>query len=263
MNKIALVLFIITITSSLFAKTQVFKEYNFSEDGFTLLFVQNQPYLVDQNNNSSDLINYYTDDISILNNIKNNWIFSKSEVMYACGYSFTIYLCKNKKIIDTFYINLDCEQICTKLGCYSFNKNYFFKIQNSLTKAITKSDKFSTLEKGRKIQADYIKLNNLITTDLPDWLKYEGEFDFQYLCLKDDGNCFINNHKILNKLQDQIKSNYPDQSCFLEIVGYNSPNELECRVKCNLQLAKQFNIYKIINSFQAYNDFVLISYWKI
>ena len=135
MNKLILVIIHILITIPLFAQTQVLKEYDFNNGGYTLLFVQQQPYKINEKE-YTELSNYYIDDISTLNKIKKDWVFEKSKTMYACGYSFVIYLCKNNKLLDTFYINLDCEQISTKYGFYNFKINHFIMIKRKLKKQL-------------------------------------------------------------------------------------------------------------------------------
>jgi hypothetical protein len=263
MYKFIIVIIQLMITTSVYAQTQLLKNYDFNKGGYTLLFEQSRGGF-DNQNEFIELSNYYIDDISILNEIKKNWVFNKSEMIYACGYHYEVYLCKNGIKIDNFSINLECGQICSSQGYFDFSKDKWMMFQNKLKKAVTKNNKFASLQKARDAHAGYFKQNRLIMIASPDWLLHEGAFIFKYNCSGDERDC-ITNPRIISKLLKQIQEMYPQEPMNIEFAGSTSTisdEECEFRVRCNKSLAKKFKLYSVTSPFEAYNDYELDSYWK-
>ena len=96
----------------------------------------------------------------------------------------------------------------------------------------------------------------------PIWLKYEGEFTFDYKCqVKEDEFCFQKEAQILKDLTEQIKQAYPNEMFELESVG-SSKNTMTVEVKANKSLNDKFALYPLGWRLWEYNELSLRSVWK-
>src|SRR5687767_9322662 len=91
-----------------FGQTELLKKYNFDEGGYYILGVRSES---DRNALADSLGEFYTDDIKILNAIKKEWVFKKPSPKFACGYHYEVIVCKNGVGLESFSINLNCDEI--------------------------------------------------------------------------------------------------------------------------------------------------------
>jgi len=97
MKTIILNITLLLLTVSAFGQTKLLKDYDFDKGGYYLLGAT----LMNEGNTLQDSIgDFYTDDVAILNKFKKDWIFKKPGKKYACGYHYTIYICKQGQILN-------------------------------------------------------------------------------------------------------------------------------------------------------------------
>lgn len=115
--------------------------------------------------------------------------------------------------------------------------------KDSFKKPIRRQEKFTSLTDARNYRKNILKDTNLILTPTPTWTKYEGTFNFTYVCPKGSKDCLGNEEKLLKKLTEEIKLKYPGEEFELEERG-GSSSDLLVEVKCNKTLADKFGLYK-------------------
>jgi len=244
-------------TGIAFAKTQILKDYDFNKGGYYLLGVFSGS---DHSGLRDTLGEFYTDDISVLNQFKKEWTFTKPSPFYACGYHYTIYICKNGLVVESFEINLNCNMISTNKGFFYFDAQKLRMFVGKLKKPFMKKETFLSITMARNKRADFFKKDGLIMVETPDWVKYEGEFGFIYKYPKKFGNWVDNEQKMLDQLTKEIKIAYPNEAFVLRGVG-GSNDELFVNIKCNKTLAYKFKLYPISwNKWSRYSLY-LTSYW--
>ena len=244
-------------------KTQLLKDYDFDKGGYYLLGTFSES---DRNGLRDTLGEFYTDDISVLNRFKKEWTFKKPSPFYACGYHYTISICKDGLEVERFAINLNCNMIATDKGYFYFDSQKLRMFVGKLKKAFERNDKFSSLTVARDMRTNILKREGLIMVETPDWAKYEGEFDFICTFPKDSERDRIDEEKIL---EEEIKAAYPGETFALSVY-MSSTSELWVNVKCNKTLADKFKLYPFFKGEQwkaydlpkeAYDHLRLRSYW--
>lgn len=236
---IAIIIFLL-LTSFFFGQTQLLKKYDFDKGGYYLIGVRSES---DRNGLADSLGEFYTDDIKILNAIKKEWTFKKPSPKYACGYHYEVVICKNGLELESFSINLNCNEIVSDNGYFYFETRQLRMFKDSFKKLFRKQEKFASLTDARNYRKNILKVPNLILTPTPIWTKYEGTFQFTYVCPKGSKDCLDNEAKLLIKLTEEIKLKYPDEEFELEGRG-GSISDLFVEVKCNKTLADKFGLYK-------------------
>jgi len=228
------------IISVLYGQVQLLKNYHFEKGGYCLIGIHSSS---DRNGLADSLGEFYTDNINVLNAIKKDWIFKKPSPNYACGFHYEILILKDGKELESFDVNLNCNEIATNKGAFFFETDKLRKFKNEFIRPISTSKNFKSLNEARKYYENIIKDNKLIYTTKPDWLKYEGEFSFTYICKKGNKDCMDNEEKVLKNLTLEIKKAYPNEEFELESKG-GSSTELFVGVKCNKSLNDKFQLYK-------------------
>lgn len=284
MKKVVLHITFQILTFVSFGQTQLLKDYDFNKGGYYLLGIRSE---IARNNKLADTLgNFYTNEIKTLNEFKKEWVFKKPSPQYACGYHYTVHICKNGNSIEEFSINLECNEIATDKGYFYFDLNKLRIFKNNLKKAYKSRDNFSTLLEAREFRNKVLKDNNLILAPKPDWVEYEGSFNFDYPYTQDEIKDNDKNNKkdleqinkvlakgdysgkfelesekkYFKKLNDEIAKAYPNEKFELESSG-GSKKELFVSVRCNSTLADKFNLYpKGWSKWQAYN-LSLTTYW--
>src|SRR5579871_2625242 len=236
-KQIGAIIFLLATTTS-FGQTQLLKNYDFEKGGYYLIGVRSES---NYNGLADSLREFYTDDIKVLNAIKKEWTFKKPSPLYACGYHYEVMVCKNGLALETFDINLNCNEIETDQGAFYFDTRKLRMFKESFKRPVAETKKFSTLIEARNYRETILKDTSLIMTATPYWVKFEGTFKFTYACPKED--CFKNEKRLLVEFDKQIKMKYPSEPFELHGLG-GSKTELEVEVQCNKSLADNFGLYK-------------------
>lgn len=257
MRTITVITISILFTIVSYGQTQLLKDYDFDKGGYTLLGVRSES---DRNGLADTIRDFYTDDIEVLNLFKKKWVFKKPSPQYACGYHYIIAVCKNGLKVESFYINLNCNEIATDKGYFYFDAQKLRMFKDKLKKIVVKKEEFSSLAEARAGRTKILSQKNLIMTETPNWTKYEGEFNFTYTCPKGSRDCLDNQKKLLKQLTEEIKKAYPNELFELKDVG-GSKSELFVEVRCNKSLAEEFSLYPLSwKKWEAY-WLELRSYW--
>lgn len=257
MRAITLLSFHFLCSSVGFCQTQLLADYNFDKGGYYILGVFNES---DRNGLRDSLGEFYTDSIPILNQFKQEWVFDKPGRKYACGYHYTVYVCKDGLPVEHFSINLNCNEIVSDDGYFYFDTQKLRMFMGKLKKPLVKYEKFDSIPQARARRTEILSEPKLIATFTPDWTKYEGEFNFTYTCPTGSNDCLDNEDTLLQQLTREIQNAYPGEVFELEGAG-GSNTELFVNVLCNKSLADKFRLYPL--SWKKWTPYklYLTSYW--
>lgn len=250
------------ITSISFGQTQLLKKYDFDKGGYYLIGVRSES---DRNGLADSLGEFYTDDIKILKAIKKEWTFKKPSPKYACGYHYEVVICKNGLELESFSINLNCNEIVSDNGYFYFETQQLRMFKDSFKKPFKKQENFTSLTAARNYRLHILKDTNLILTPTPEWTKYEGTFQFDYECPKGSKDCeYENKQKKLKDIEKEIKKTYPNENFELDERG-GSLTSIIVEVKCNKTLADKFGLYKRDLEFNKWEPFNLwfYTFWTV
>lgn len=233
-------LFFLLLTSISFGQTQLLKNHDFDKGGYYLIGVRSDG---DRNSLADSLGEFYTDDIGVLNAIKKEWTFTRPSPKYACGYHYEVLVCENGLELESFSINLNCNEIVSDNGYFYFETQKLRMFKDSFKKPIKKEENFTSLTDARNYMEIILKDTNLILTPTPTWIQYEGTFQFTYVCPEGSKDCLDNEEKLLKRMTKEIKLKYPGEKFEIEGTG-GSSSDLFVEVKCNKTLADKFDLYK-------------------
>ncbi|MHB1278966.1 MAG: hypothetical protein ACYC1Q_11280 [Bacteroidia bacterium] len=239
MKTILLHVSFLLLTSSTFGQTQILKEYDFDKGGYYILGTRSES---DRNSLYDSLGEFYTDDVNILNTFKNTWTFSKPGKKYACGYHYTIFVCKGGHILKSIRVNLTCEELVTDEGYFYFDTNLLRQFYGQLKKPYSQRHTFKTITEARKFRLDILKDTTLIMTPNPCWTEYEGSFQFTYKCPEGTTECLDEEETIIKSIEAELKKKYPDENFMLENAG-GSLTEIYLEITCNQSLSDKFDLY--------------------
>lgn len=227
----------------------LFDDYDFDKGGYSLVI---QPVKHSQ----WDTNFTFTDDINILNMFKKEYIVTKEAVVYpfACFDDYRILVCKNGSISTSYVVSRNCNSI----GNYAFN---FFFTPNGMIKRVSRFNKFNDRQEGIKYYNQVVVEEELIFVEEPDWLEYEGGFNFSYNSKEYDDD------KIKLDLTKKISKIYPDEK--FEISGVQSLSgssetgiDYFVYVNCNKKLYDNFKLYRIGDNGWTAFPLILNTYWK-
>ncbi|WP_338759591.1 hypothetical protein WAF17_11975 [Bernardetia sp. ABR2-2B] len=242
-------------------QTQIFKDYNFDKGGYYILGTigehdRHVKTLCDT------LGEFYTDKIDILNEFKNEWVFSEPDPHFACGYHYRIYICKDGLEVESVSVNLQCNTIVTKSGDFHFDSEKLRHFLGRLKKPLSGEKQFDSIAKAREYRNNLLKNNeNLIMTETPKWTEYEGNFRFEYNCPENTTHCSEKRKSLLQKMRKEIAKTYPNEEFELEQMG-GSLTSIIVEVRCKKRLFDKFKLYdrSIYNTWNPYRC-SLKSYW--
>lgn len=262
MKTILLLFTFLLLKPSTFGQTQILKEFDFDNGGYYILGTRSDH----QKNSLFDSIGeFYTDDIKILNTFKNTWIFSKPGKKYACGYHYTIFVCKGGHILKSIRVNLSCEELVTDEGYFYFDTNLLRQFYGQLKRPYSQRHAFKTITEAREFRLDILKDTTLIMTPNPRWTEYEGSFRFTYQCPEGTTECLDEEETIIKLIDAELKKKYPDENFLLENAG-GSLTEIYLEITCNQSLSDKFDLY--FRDMESYSgkwepfDLTLETYWK-
>lgn len=243
MNSNTILFSFVLLFTSLYAKTQtqIFKDYNFNEGGYSIVGTYLES---DENFLQDSLGEFYTDDIAILNQFKNTWVFNKPSPKYACGYHYSISLCKNGESIQSFAINLNCNEIVTDDAYFFFPDKLLRQFYGKLTQVYTKQYTFETITEARNKRIELLHDSLILKVSYNNWVDFEGEFDFTFTCPDDCRKLYSNLDSLII---DSISNMYKNEPFHM----YTSGSSLTSRnytLQCNKSLEEKFDLYPKVTS---------------
>jgi hypothetical protein len=238
MKTIIQIIFLV-ISSFTFSKTKLLKEFDFNEGGYSILGVE---WGGDENSLLDSIGEFYTEDISILNQIKDEWVFSIPGQGYACGYHYEIFICKNGLVLKSLRVNLNCYEIVTDEGYFYFDSDKLRKFYGKFKRPYRITKTFDELTEARAYRDSILKNEKLIMTESPPWTKYEGEFDFTYKCNENKKTCLRKEKQIIKSIKSEIALKYPNEEFELSNSG-GSLTEIIETIYCNKSLSNNFDLY--------------------
>ncbi|MET3731785.1 hypothetical protein [Moheibacter stercoris] len=75
--------------------------------------------------------NFYTDDLKVLNKMKNQWKLNKRSDIMPCGYTHKLVFADEYRTLNEIEINLECEYAS---GWIYFPKEYLLKYESKFKK---------------------------------------------------------------------------------------------------------------------------------
>lgn len=160
------------LITSIFGQTQLLSEYDFDKGGYYIL---GQFYGADPHPLTDSIGEFYSNDITILNKLKHDWIFYKPlEFTSFCAYDYEIFICREGKILTSFAVNLDCEEIVTRKGSFDFNARLLRPFYGKLKKLYIKEHSFTTVQEARSFRKSILNAPTLIMTSAPAWINEEN-----------------------------------------------------------------------------------------
>lgn len=238
----------------IFGQYQPLKELNLESSEYTVLATFAES---DKNSLRDSLREWYIDDVPLLKELQTLWAFDEETPYYACGYHYSIQICKNGLEVDEFSVNLNCGTVVHGGKSYKFDNN---KLRYLIGKKIRrfKRDQHLMDIKEARAYVDSIQGNHaLIYVPMPDWMKYEGTFEFTYNYPKGTEAYFPELEKKIDKkklpfstdsvfarIEAEIQKTYPGEQFILHDFG-GSLTDILFRVTCNKSLEEKFDLYPI------------------
>jgi hypothetical protein len=263
MKKIILHISFLFLSILSFGQTQLLKDFDFEKGGYYLLGTFSES---DRNSLQDSLGEFYTDNISILNQFKEEWTFTEPGKKYACGYHYSVYLCRNGIALKQISINLNCNEIVTDEGYFYFDSQKLRMFYGKLITPIEQRKSFIEISKARNYRTEILKDSNLIMTPVPNWTTHEGTFQFEYICKEGSKDCnYENSEKTLLNIQKIIHDQYPNEKFDLDDRGGSSMTMI-VEVSCNKTLSDKFELFKrdtesYFGKFTPYH-LGIRTYWK-
>ena len=263
MKRLILQITFLLLVVTTFGQTQLLKAYDFDKGGYYLLGTFSES---DENSLQDSLGEFYTDDISILNQFKKEWTFTEPGKKYACGYHYNIYICKDGLALESFSINLNCNEIVSDKGYFYFDSQKLRMFYGKLKKPIRKRKSFAEFKEARTYRDSILHNEKLIMSPTPNWAKYEGTFQFEYECEDGSKDCnYEYRERTLKKIEQEISKEYPNEKFEIYEMG-DSLMTITVEVKCNKTLADKFALFKrdkesYFGKFKPYR-LGLTTYWK-
>lgn len=255
---IALFFFVVSV----FGQTSVFNKYDFNRGGYSLLGKFSQS---DRNSFRDSLGEFYTDDTVVLNMFKNDWVFDKPGMQYACGYHYIVLVCKEGKALESFYVNLNCKEISSNYGYFYFDPDKLKKFYRKLKKPNKRSRSFTSLSDARLYWDSIQASSKLIVAEKPNWVEFEGSFSFEYQCPEGTKETIEKEYLLLDSIDAQMRKNYPNEKFELRHKGGSSASVL-CELYCNKSLFENFSVLGSMpgDAISDWSEFSLFltSYWK-
>jgi hypothetical protein len=219
-----IILFIINFSFSLYSQDKVLENYDFENNQYSLVFMKehnNKNYKI-----SDTLDNFIISNKVKLNELKNNWVGTKSDESLTCGYDYTIYVINKDSILETLNVNIDCGHVSAGI------ENYYFKgnpLENLKPDKKIFVNGFSTYDliKARKIYNKIIVTKGVYYPwkDYYEWINYDGNAFIQV--------SFKENFKIsTTSIKKEFDKRYTKENQLIEFSGF-SENEYSGNLHCS------------------------------
>ncbi|MGQ0540455.1 MAG: hypothetical protein ACT4O9_01235 [Blastocatellia bacterium] len=237
------ILLLLLCTIPCFTQAALFDKYRFEDGGYTILgiFVHHTDHPLQKK-----IGEFYTDDLSLLNAIKKDWVFKKPQYMHACGYHYYIILLKNGMEIDSFSINLECNELVTTQGSVYFDQKKLKAFSTRFKNLKKETREFPTVADARRFLNDVSKTPDFAYAWPPRWLSHEGRFQFQVKCPADLGeDCWMSNtsDKLISRLRYEVTKKYPGEIFDLDASGGMTGGVAFVEVRSNKSLEEKFDLY--------------------
>jgi hypothetical protein len=253
MSRSILTLLLLFTTAGIAAQTGIFSKYAFEKKGYAVvgLAAGAKPNFLQQ-----VLGEFYTDEISVLNDFKKNWVFIKKVPANTCGNHYSLQLTRYGMIVEDWMINLECKVITTDKGSFFFDPVKLERLTARLKKPIVRKDNFPGKTEGKHFIDSVKRVPGLLLVFQPFWTRFEGTFTFLYTPGAKESAAAA--EKKLNAL---IKKKYPAQKFILFGMPGIRNGAYEFQLICDKNLFDAFKIYPKNNNWKEYTR-ELISVWK-
>jgi hypothetical protein len=226
-------------------RERLFEKYNFTSGQYAVIGIT---WGEQRHKIQNELGNFYTDDIAILEGLKQQWITDDPSPIFACGYHYTIYLLKDGKQVESFSLNLEegCNTIATEHGHYFFDPNKLAAFIDKFKKPRVERKLFETPAEGRTYIKSLSGRADVLMAITPDWAEYDGEFRFYTACNFGNYDSTLM-RQCLNQVENQISKKYLGEKFALDEAGSMSgkgESKLMIEMKCSKGLYDKFDVYK-------------------
>ncbi len=236
MRQTLFTLLLLLCTMPCLGQAAPFEKYHFEDGGYTFLGIFSHH---DDHPLQKKMGEFYTDDVSVLNAIKKDWVFKKPQYMHACGYHYDIILLKNGKEVDSFAINLECNELVTSNGSVYFDLKKLEAFSSRFKHLKKETREFPTAPDARRFLNDVSNTPEFAYAWPPNWLSYEGKFQFQAKCPANLGeDCWMSNisDKLISRLHSEITKKYPGELFELKTSGGMTGGIAFVEVRCDKSL---------------------------
>lgn len=254
---------ILSLSANLLGQKAVFGNHQFEDGGYSVVGISlhhgDHPL-------QKKLGEFYTDNIQVLNALKKSWVFKRPQKDYACGYHYEIVVLKKGIEVDSFVINLECEQLRLSDASLYFDLKKLDSFANRFKKLYRESQVFESASEARARLASLKNDPEFVYAYPPRWLEYDGEFRFNFKCPADNKRCGSEIEPLRQRLTAEIEAAYPGERFRLEESGGSSNGDVFVRVKSSKSLEEKFTLYDRWNregfgKFEPYH-LGLEVYWK-
>ena len=257
--------FVLTLACSSYAQTAPLAKYNFDDGGgfvFVGIFAHHSDHPLQK-----QLGEFYTDDIATLNLLKGSWRFTRPQKDYACGYHYQFLILKNGATLDSFVVNLECNQLRTEEESLYFDLKKLKSFSSKFKKLRRESKDFSTVQEARSYLAKIKTDPSFVYAAPPRWSEFEGKFEFRVKCPTPDNFCFDNFANMKLALEKEISAKYPNEPFTLRQNGGQSNGELFVEIQSNKSLEEKFDLYDRWNRegfgrWEAFHPY-LLAYFRV
>lgn len=205
--------------------------------------------------------NFFVEDIALLQEIQRAWVAGGPAPFYACGYHYTVYVLRDRNIVDSFSINLEtgCGSVVTGKGSYFFDPRLLVRFADRYRKPVIEEMKYENLGQARRALASLAGNPRLLLQPMPAWRDFDGEFRFMAPC-PDHG---FDDNKVgacLDRVRSEISAAHPGEPFSLEETGGDGENIL-VEMKCRKALRLRFELYEDYFRWRDYEPRMTL-YWK-
>ena len=164
---------------------------------------------------------------------------------YACGYHFGVFVIKDGKEIESFFINVEkgCNTVVTNYGQFYFDPNKIQMFKNKFKKPKIKRKRFNSCQEGRNYLKSLDKSNRLLMYLKPRWINFDGEFRFYVGCDQTDYDNPIS-QQCLDRAKSRISQKFTKELFALEQSG-SSNGKILITIQCKKELYNKFDLYEI------------------
>ena len=229
-------------------------KYPFDKGGYAIVGLLSES---DANDLQQEMGQFYTDEISVLNEFKKAWVFAKQSPLSTQDFHYVIYITRNGTILDQFAVNLNSHVIATDKGYFYFDSNKLSTFKSRLKKPVAHNVTFKSISEGRNYLSFMSSNKNLVLAYDPIWKDFEGQFTFTYTdSIKKEEPSLVQ-----KKIERKIRKSFPNEKFQLNIVSFATSGEYEIELICNKSLFEEFDLYPSDNAWAPY-EANIASYWK-
>lgn len=255
---------------NLFSQKQILEDFDFESGKYALYLIDvGKPELLWERDSIGRLIkidttgHFYTNDLSVLNRIKIEWVGDTVEYINTCWYDYFIYLTKDDSTVLKMRVNLECEELIVEGFPYKINPTIvtkFFPELKRLKKRVFNCDDYTD---GRDFWKKVMIDKQFVLKDIskPNWIDYDGYFTFDYVDTLRQGLT-----PVKEQLKNEISYAYPNEDFKIEwgavqyMERYGGDDYL-FRLNCNRSLYDKFSLYEKAE-WTEFTDLKIILYWE-